>query len=149
MRVESASWLWYGWCRLMHRDASIFKLISQTSKQKANKQPINEPTSQPTSQAAKQAISWCTRTGMTNVHLRTRPLTPHLSQGRRYLIVVCEAKVLLIDLPTGATKEVTKSQLDGRSPVDVSMLYMGGPRYRAHGQSDAGMMPLPLMAVAL
>jgi hypothetical protein len=70
-------------------------------------------------------------------------------QGRRYLIVVCEAKVIVLDLQSSGCKELTKAQLDGKSPCDVSMLYMGGPRYRVHGQNERQMMPLPLMAVGL
>jgi hypothetical protein len=70
--------------------------------------------------------------------------------GTRLLVAVADSKVVLYDLLSKKPFEVTKAQLDGRSPTSVAFLFRGGPH--APGGSGAAdpagsMMASPVLAV--
>jgi len=73
----------------------------------------------------------------------------HALDGTRLLVVVCDNKVVLYDLLSKKPFEVTKAQLDGRTPTCVGFLFRGSKQGAAGGGSGgpAGMMSSPLLAI--
>jgi hypothetical protein len=44
----------------------------------------------------------------------------------RSLLIVCESKILVLDLLTKKVEEVSKSVLDGKSATCAAFLFLGG-----------------------
>jgi hypothetical protein len=79
-----------------------------------------------------------------------RAADAHALDGTRLLVIVCDSKVVLYDLLSKKPFEVTKAQLEGRTPTSIAFLFRGGPHAPGRGGGAApadGMMPSPILAV--
>jgi hypothetical protein len=65
----------------------------------------------------------------------------------RLLVVVCDSKVLLYDLATRRTFEITKAQLESKGPTCIAFLFRGG-QYAPGGRPPPdSLMRSPVLAI--
>ncbi|GAX81639.1 hypothetical protein CEUSTIGMA_g9067.t1 [Chlamydomonas eustigma] len=78
------------------------------------------------------------------------PSAEHIStlRGRRSLLIVCESKIVVLDLLTKKVEEVAKSALEGKSATCASFLFLGGQALPGAANGTT-VMRRPAVAVGL
>lgn len=67
--------------------------------------------------------------------------------GCSLLVIVCDNKVLLYDIATRRSFEVTRTHLEGKSPTCVAYLLWGGPHAPGGRPEPGQLMTSPVLAI--